>query len=288
MSKRPWYRRPIPLALLSIIVIAALVYGVRSYLYSRSHESTDDAFIQADVVPISPKVAAHVLRVYVNDNQIVKPGDPIVQLDPRDFQAQEAQTRANLAAAQAQAALAQATIRRMQALFKERAVSQQDLDNAIAQARTTTAQIAQFEAAVRQAQLNLSYTNLTAPEAGRITQKSVEPGQYVQVGQPLCSIVTDRLWVVANFKETQLQRMRPGEPVTIEIDAYPGHPLNGRVDSIQRGSGAAFSLLPPENATGNYVKVVQRVPVKIVFDQPPDPGRPLGPGMSVVPYVNIG
>jgi membrane fusion protein, multidrug efflux system len=285
---RPWYRRPIPVALAVLAVVALLAFGIPYYLYSRSHESTDDAFIQADVVPISPKVPSHVMGVYINDNQFVKPGELLVRLDPRDFQAQLAQARANLAAAQAQASLAQANVRRFEALFRQRAASAQDRDNAVAQARTATAQIAQLQAAVQQAELNLSYTDITAPDAGRITQKSVEPGQYAQVGQPLCSIVTDRLWVVANFKETQLRGMRPGEPVTIEVDAYPGHPLKGHVDSVQRGSGAAFSLLPPENATGNYVKVVQRVPVKIVFDQPPDPGRPLGPGMSVVPSVKIG
>jgi membrane fusion protein (multidrug efflux system) len=142
-------------------------------------------------------------------------------------------------------------------------------------------------AAVRQAQLELSYTKIVAPEAGRITQRSVEPGRYVQVGQPLLSIVPDRLWVVANFKETQLHAMRPGQAVAITVDAYPTRTFRGHVDSIQAGAGAAFSLLPPENATGNYVKVVQRVPVKIVFDDPPDPHDVLGPGMSVVPTVTV-
>jgi len=155
------------------------------------------------------------------------------------------------------------------------------------QVETATAEIAQAEAAVRQAQLELSYTKIVAPEAGRITQKSVEPGAYVQVGQPLLSIVPDRLWVVANFKETQLRAMRPGQPVAITVDAYPNRTFRGHVDSIQAGSGAAFSLLPPENATGNYVKVVQRVPVKIVFDDPPDPHYALGLGMSVVPTVTV-
>jgi membrane fusion protein (multidrug efflux system) len=155
------------------------------------------------------------------------------------------------------------------------------------QVDTGAAEIAQAEAEVRQAKLNLSYTKIFAPESGRITRKSVEPGGYVQVGQTLFSIVPDRLWVVANFKETQLRYMRPGQPATIKVDAYPDKVFKGHVDSIQAGSGAAFSLLPPENATGNYVKVVQRVPVKIVFDQPPDPNHPLGPGMSVEPEVKV-
>jgi len=155
------------------------------------------------------------------------------------------------------------------------------------QVETSAAGIAQADAEVRQAKLNLSYTKIFAPESGRITRKSVEPGDYVQVGQTLFSIVPDKVWVVANFKETQLRYMRPRQQATIKVDAYPDKVFKGHVDSIQAGSGAAFSLLPPENATGNYVKIVQRVPVKIVFDQPPDPNHPLGPGMSVEPEVKV-
>jgi membrane fusion protein (multidrug efflux system) len=137
------------------------------------------------------------------------------------------------------------------------------------------------------AELQLSYTKIYAPVSGRITRRTVEVGDYVEVGQELTAIVPDDLYVTANYKETQLTLMRPGQPVEIRIDAFPKKVFKGRVDSIQRGSGAAFSLLPPENATGNYVKIVQRVPVKIVFDEPPDPAYPLGPGMSVVPEVRI-
>lgn len=140
---------------------------------------------------------------------------------------------------------------------------------------------------MRQAELELSYTKIAAPESGKITRKSVEPGNYVQVGQTVFSIVPDQVWVIANFKETQLRYMRPGQPAMIYIDAYPNQVFKGHVDSIQSGSGAAFSLLPPENATGNYVKVVQRVPVKIVIDDPPDPNYVLGPGMSAVPEVKV-
>ena len=156
-----------------------------------------------------------------------------------------------------------------------------------AQADQLAAQIAQGEAAVHQAELQLSYTKLYAPDSGRITRKSVEPGAYVQVGQTLFSIVPDRVWVVANFKETQLRHMRPGQPAKVTVDAYPDRVFEGHVDSIQSGSGAAFSLLPPENATGNYVKVVQRVPVKIVIDEVLDPQHVLGPGMSAVPEVRV-
>ncbi|MFN2476333.1 MAG: efflux RND transporter periplasmic adaptor subunit [Chthoniobacterales bacterium] len=150
------------------------------------------------------------------------------------------------------------------------------------------AEVAEAEAAAHQAELQLSYGKMTAPEDGRITTKAVESGAYVQVGQNLLALVTPEMWVTANFRETQLQNVRPGQAVKIAVDAYPDRELPGHVDSIQAGSGARFSLLPPENATGNDVKVVQRVPVKIEFDEQPDVQRVLGPGMSAVPDVEIG
>jgi len=157
------------------------------------------------------------------------------------------------------------------------------------QVAVAEAQIKTAQATAEKAKLNLSYTKVTASQDGRVTRKSVEPGNYVIPGQPLFALVAPDVWVTANFKETQLAKMKPGQPVEIEVDAYPGMKLKGHVDSIQQGSGARFSLLPPENATGNYVKVVQRVPVKIEFDEQPaanDP-RTLGPGMSVVPIVHL-
>jgi membrane fusion protein, multidrug efflux system len=147
------------------------------------------------------------------------------------------------------------------------------------------AQLAQARASLEQAAANLSRTVITAPVAGQVTKLAAAKGMYAAVGQTLMMFVPRDVWVTANFKETQLDLMRPGQPVTISIDAYPDHTFQGRVDSIQSGSGTAFSLLPAENATGNYVKIVQRVPVKIVFDKPPD--VLLGPGMSVVPTVKV-
>jgi len=141
------------------------------------------------------------------------------------------------------------------------------------------------DAQLAQAAANLSRTVITAPVAGRVTRLTAAKGNYAAVGQALMMFVPREVWITANFKETQLDLMRPGQPVNIEIDAYPDRKFKGRVDSIQSGSGTAFSLLPAENATGNYVKIVQRVPVKIVFDQPPD--VELGPGMSVVPTVRV-
>jgi membrane fusion protein (multidrug efflux system) len=133
----------------------------------------------------------------------------------------------------------------------------------------------------------LSYTRVYAPQAGYVTQRTVEKGSYVDVGQSLLAVVTDKMYVTANFKETQLTHMRPGQPVTVRVDTYPGTSLRAHVESIQAGTGAVFSLFPPENATGNFVKVVQRVPVRIVFDEPPDPNHRLVLGMSVQPKVRV-
>jgi membrane fusion protein (multidrug efflux system) len=145
----------------------------------------------------------------------------------------------------------------------------------------------QSQTAVQSAQLDLSYTKIFAPCDGRVTRKAVETGNYVQVGQQLMSIVPPEIWVVANFKESQLKKMKPGQLVSVAIDALGGRSFRGHVDSVQSGSGAAFSLLPPENATGNYVKVVQRVPVKILFDEPLPADHVIGPGLSVTPDVRV-
>jgi membrane fusion protein (multidrug efflux system) len=153
------------------------------------------------------------------------------------------------------------------------------------QREISVGQLEQANAAKEQADANLTRTVIVAPTAGRVTKLTAAKGVYAQTGQSLMMFVPREVWVTANFKETQLADMRPGQDVDISVDAYPDHPLHGHVDSIQSGSGAAFSVLPPENATGNFVKVVQRVPVKIVFDQPPDVD--LGPGMSVVPDVKV-
>jgi membrane fusion protein (multidrug efflux system) len=231
---------------------------------------------------------------------------------------------ARLAAAQAQLAAAQAThfkaeadARRQRGLPKQ-ATMQQDVDNAEAALRSADAQVAQAQAGVRQAELvpqyvgqaeaqvkqleaqvtlaraqleqaelNLSWTKVTAPQDGWITKRNVEQGNYAQSGQSIFSIVTPNIWVTANFKESQLARMRPGETVDISVDAYPDLKLTGHVDSVQLGSGSRFTAFPPENATGNFVKIVQRVPVKIVIDSALPRDQPLGLGLSVTPKVYL-
>jgi membrane fusion protein (multidrug efflux system) len=166
------------------------------------------------------------------------------------------------------------------------AVTQRQFEALTAQRATAVARLQQAEAQRDQAKLNLSYTTVTAAQPGRVVQLGAAVGQYAQAGTALSMFVPDEIWVVANYKETQLNRMRPDQPVTLEIDAYPGRTIEGHVASVQPGSGTAFSLLPAENATGNYVKIVQRVPVKIVIDNPPTDVT-LGPGMSVEPAVRI-
>ncbi|WFU70691.1 HlyD family secretion protein [Bradyrhizobium sp. CB2312] len=155
-----------------------------------------------------------------------------------------------------------------------------------AQLAGAKAQLEQSQAQLDQAKLNLQYTNVVAAQSGRVVKLSGAKGTFVTAGQSLMMFVPDEVWIVANYKETQLNDMRPGQPVEVRIDAYPGRKLTGHVDSVQPGSGTAFSLLPAENATGNYVKVVQRVPVKIVVDKWPA-DLPVGPGMSVVPWTRV-
>ena len=157
-----------------------------------------------------------------------------------------------------------------------------------AKATSALAEEQRKKADLDQAALNLQYTKIVAPVNGIVSNRTVEVGQNVAPGQELMKIINlDDIWITANYKETQLEYMRTGQPASIHVDAYPDKVFHGHVDSIQAGSGAAFSLLPPENATGNYVKVVQRVPVKIVIDDPPDDEHVLGPGMSVVPEIQV-
>ncbi|HYJ89879.1 MAG TPA: HlyD family secretion protein [Pyrinomonadaceae bacterium] len=419
----------------AIALLVLIIAGIAYWLYARRFESTDNAFVQADITQVSPKVAAYVKKIYVDNNQYVHKGDLLVELDPADLQVKLQQAQAQLESArsqrdvarananltsrttaaskqtaqsnlqsarqnveqqrlasgarqaqisQAQAAAntAEANLRQMQAqvpgaranvqlaqveynrrtvLFNRGDISRQNLDQAqnalqnaqsqlnaaeqavnaaqsrvneaeanvrnaqetfrqsVAQVGLTEAQVGESrgrledanaapervdvsqtqvgtaeaaiqvaEAAVAQAQLDLSYTKIYAPEDGKITRKTIEEGQLVQVGTPLMAISqSDDIWVVANFKETQLEHMQPGQRVNIEVDAFPNEDFRGKVESIQAGTGSEFSLLPAENASGNYVKVVQRVPVKIVFDDPPDKLQKLVPGMSVEPTVKV-
>lgn len=434
VAKRPFYKRRGVLIIAGAVLLIGAIIGIRYWLYARAHESTDDAFIDGHIIQVSPKAAGYVAKIYVDDNQQVKAGDLLVEIDARDYevrlrqaqaaldagiakeneakrnvtltratsaatvqqaraavqrsrsdvtsqqagaasaqssaaqaaaavgtaQANVAQLQAQVRAAQAEVTRASADVERYRTLYGKDEVSKQQLDQAVAAARTANAELEsarqrvaaaeaqvnearaaqaaaaqsaqrartqiggaqagvsesigrlaaantapqevavseaqaatatasteQLRAQLAQAELELSYTKIYAPEDGRVTRKSVEEGALVQIGQPLLAIVPGDVWVTANFKESQIGGMTRGQPVEITVDAYPDKTFKGHVDSIQAGTGARFSLIPPENATGNYVKVVQRVPVKIVFDEPPDPKHMLAPGMSVVPEVRV-
>ena len=202
------------------------------------------------------------------------------KVDPR------ATTQQQIDAAKQADLAASATLEDAEAKLKIAQLVQQNIAQAQAQVQQLEAQVASAKADADQAALNLSYTHMTAPVDGWVTKRNVDLGSYLQPGQALFSLVSPQIWVTANFKETQLARMRRGQAVAIRVDACPASQVRGHIDSIQRGAGQAFGLLPPENATGNYVKVVQRVPVKIVLDNLP-PECPLGPGLSVSPTVRV-
>jgi len=232
--------------------------------------ATQDAQIAANQAQVAQAQAnMELARVtWGRDQPLVKQGWATAQQGTTDVQTLKAQ---------------QSAVDSAQAALK---VAQRQIDTLRAQRTSQEATLAQAQAQLDQAKLNLSYTTVTADQPGRVVNLGGAVGQYAQAGTNLTMLVPDEIWVVANYKETQLDRMRPGQPVDLEIDAYPERAFHGHVDSVQPGSGPAFSLLPPENATGNYVKIVQRVPVKLILDNPPTDVS-LGPGMSVLPSVRV-
>ena len=306
--------------IMGVILVGILIFGVRRWWFSRSHVSTDNAQVDGHIVPILPKVGGFVAEVRVEENHAVKAGDTLVVLDDRDLRARLAQTEADLAAllatvssrgrvgqaeaavaqAQAQEVKASADLQRIEPLARQNVVSQQQLDGARAAAAAAEAQLAQAQAmlvgadarvaaarATRdQAALQLSYTRITAPANGVVSKKAVELGQLVQPGQPLMTVVPlEDVWVTANLKETETADVTPGDSADITVDAYKGVHFRGHVESLSPATGAKFSLLPPDNATGNFTKVVQRIPVRIHLDSPVDPAHMLRPGMSVVATI---
>ena len=269
---------------LTIVLVLLIWY----YLWQQSiHESTDDAFIEGDVTVISPRVSGHIDKVFINDNQVVRTKDLLCDLDGRDYQASFDLAKAEVDAAYAEEKQAGQDVERYQKLLASKDIPQQEYDKALLRWNMDKAQLEVANARQSQARLNLSYTRIAAPANGVITRKSVEPGMFIEAGQALMAIVFPERWVIANFKETQMTHIRPGLKVTITVDVYPGVVFHGHVQSIQQGTGSRFSLLPAENATGNYIKVVQRVPVKIVFDDKPDPKTPLELGLSVNPTIDL-
>ena len=271
--------------LLGSAALGACVLCYWAISYASGHESTDDAFIDGHVVAISPKISGHISKVYVTDNEMVKSGQLLFEIDNRDYVVREELARADLKAALAEFKQASQDAGRYHELRIQKDISEQQYERATLRVQTAQAQLDSAKARFDQAELHLSYTRIRAPEDGQVAKKAVEVGAYVQEGQTLLAIVPPERWITANFKETQMAHIHPGEKVSFSVDAYPGRVFHGQVDSIQHGTGSRFSLLPVENATGNYIKVVQRVPVKIVFEDSFSSEKPLALGMSVVPAV---
>ena len=303
--------------IIALIIVGFVIFEVTKY------QSTDDAYVETTTVSVSPKVSGQIVKVLVKDNQQVKAGDVVAVIDKVDYQVKLEQAtaayerallnqenaHANLNAANSEIELAQKDVERYQNLYKAGAVSKQTLDRAVTnletiQAKQTTAEQSIFskdpsksakvadaelnvlKAQKRAAELALEYTDIIAPIDGTVSNKKVEVGMMVQPGSPLFVIVPHDVWVVANYKETQIRGMKKGMPVEIKIDTYPNKVFKGEIDSIQRSSGAKASLFPPENAVGSFVKIVQRIPVKIVFTEKIDPNEySIIPGMSVVPKI---
>jgi membrane fusion protein (multidrug efflux system) len=281
-----WRRHPFAIALGLLLLIPVVAGGYLYWDNARHFESTDDSFIAARQFAIQPKASGYITAVPVTDNQHVATGDVIARIDDRDYRVALEQAQAQQAHDQAVLEQAKTNLGRFQYLVQRQAVAQQQLDDQNYLVEQDQATVALDQAKVDAAQLNLSYTTVTAAQAGRVVSLSAAIGQFAQAGTTLTMFVPDEIWVAANFKETQLDAMRQGQPVTLTIDAYPDRTIRGHVASVQSGSGPAFSLLPPENATGNWVKIVQRVPVKIVMDDPPADVA-LGPGMSVETTVRV-
>jgi len=327
--------------------LVIVISGVAYCNYLSRFEETDDAYVTGHEHPVSFRVAGTISAVLVDDNQLLKQGQPIATLDPKDYEVALSQARADLeraraqlsqsqaqrvqaaaewrqAEAQADAAKAQSvnakrTFQRNSQLFYEGkgVISKQDLDNAqyqsdgnealynaalaevsVAKAKlevtsalekAAMAQLDSAAAAVQNGELQLAYTTVYAPADGRVAQKKFETGQHVQAGQVGLSLAEPNVWILANYKENQLGRIRPGQSVEIHIDAIPNRKFQGKVDSFQFGTGAVYALLPPDNATGNFTKIVQRVPVKIVFDAVSVRGyeQLIVPGLSAGPKIRV-
>ena len=293
-----------------VLLILGLIISINSIFY----KSTDDAFVEGHIITVAPRVSGPVIKLLVEDNQEVKKGDLLLEIDPVDYETKLKQSRAKLEEARAslinagnqveksfsELDFAKSEYDRYSKMFAKGIASTQDYDSSktkltAAQSNSNsskakydeiTASIKKLEAEVEEDELNLSYTKIYAAQDGKITHRTVEQGNYVQIAQPMFAIAQDDVWVVANFKETQVANMKKGQPVTIKIDAYGGRKFNGVVDSLQMASGAKASLFPPENAVGSYVKIVQRIPVKITFTDDIT-GLNVIPGMSVVPTVKV-
>jgi membrane fusion protein, multidrug efflux system len=265
---------PFKVVALTVVVIIALIVGIYYIVYAIGHETTDDAYTTGFVHQISSRVTGNVIELLVVDNQFVKQGQVLIRLDPRDYLVQ-------VAKAEADYDRAKADFDRVDALKDDVAISKQDYDQTKSNMEVTAATL-------DDAKNQLSYCTIVAPADGYIGNRTVNVGDRVTVGGALMAVVQD-VWVVANYKETQLAKMKKDQPVQINVDAIPGHTFQGHVDSFSPGTGTTFALLPSDNATGNFTKIVQRVPVKILFepDSIKDFRERLAPGLSVETAVEL-
>jgi membrane fusion protein, multidrug efflux system len=326
-----------------LLLLVVALYADYYWTTGRFLVSTDDAYVPAHSVLISPRISGYISAVPVDDNQRVRAGEVLARIDPRDYQTALDQARADVAAAQAsvatldrqitqqklvvkedrqqvaadQAALvysqqnywrytqlakdsygtvqnaqqATAGIRETEATFQHDttgvAAAEKQIGVFKAQLAQAKAMLAQQQAIEHQAELNLGYTTITAPVDGTVGVRTLRVGEYVQAGTQLMAVVPlQAVYVTANYKETQLTDVRPGQPVTIDVDTFPGTTVHGYVDSLAPASGEEFALLPPDNATGNFTKIVQRIPVKIDIDKRDPLFGMLRPGMSVEPSID--
>jgi membrane fusion protein (multidrug efflux system) len=324
--------------ILGLVLVGALVFGIKEYIYYSAHDVTDDAQVDADISPVVARVGGYVKDIRFVDNQFVHAGDTLVVLDDRDYQVrlqqalaaltsqkqtvdvsqvQVNEARSSIATAQANVEEAKVAVwkanedfTRYENLYNDHAITKAQFDDARAakesaeaalqvaqtqvptqtrrvdvnerQVGATASNLASRQADVDYARLQLTYTVITAPASGIVSKRNIQLGQLVQAGQTLFAIVNaNGIYVTANFKETQMEPLRIGQKVDISVDAFPDSTFHGEVESFSGATGAKFSLLPPDNATGNFVKVVQRVPVRIKIDADSALLKLLRPGMSV-------
>lgn len=301
-----------------ILVILSIIY----FIDMQKYVSTDDAYVETVPVVVAPRVSGQLIKLYVEDNQRVKKNDLVAEIDSADYEAKLAEinalykaallkqknSKAALDATDTELKLAATNLERYTDLYNAGAASKLDYDNAklaydTVKAKMTTveqnlltenqntvadANLEILAAQKKQAELALSYTKIYAAQDGTVSNKAIEEGTLVKNGQPMFSIVPDEIWIVANFKENQIRNIQKDQPVSIKVDTYPNKVFQGRIDSIQKISGAKSSMFPPENAVGSFVKIVQRIPVKIVFTEEIDKSKyNIVAGMSVVPKVKV-
>lgn len=271
----------------SIFVAASLISWVGIKIYDSHYVSTDDAYVNANVVQIAPQISGMVIQTMINDNQYVKQNQQLFAIDPKPFKIAVAKAEAQLAINQAALINARTKSDRINRLAQKQLISSQERDNVRTNLETAESSVKLAQATLEQAKLNLSWANITAPASGWITNLRLRTGDLVTVNQPLFALISDgEFWIDANFKETQLLAIKPGQTATIKVDMYPNFVFQGVVESISGGTGSAFSLLPPQNATGNWVKVTQRVPVRIRVLNP-DHKYPLRIGTSASVSVSL-